>query len=205
MPIRKRGKRRYAAVVAAASTGGIAALRQLLGSLDERFPLPVLIVQHTTPDEDDTLQHVFSVDCRLPVVMASARQPIEGGRVYLAPPAYHLLVEEGPRVALSVDARVCYVRPSADVLFASASDVWGRQLIGIVLTGANEDGANGMALLRDRGGLAIVQNPEEAEIDTMPQATLDKGGADHVLEIAQIGALLNTLCVELIGAPVEPD
>ena len=78
-------------------------------------------------------------------------------------------------------------------------------MIGIVLTGANEDGADGMALLRDRGGLAIVQNPEEAEIDTMPQATLDKGGADHVLEIAQIAALLNTLCVEQIGAPVEPD
>ena len=99
-----------------------------------------------------------------------------------------------PRLALSVDEKVCHVRPSADVLFASAADVWRSGLIGVVLTGANEDGAAGLAAIRSRGGLGIVQQPEEAEMRQMPDAALRLAGADHVLGLADIGPMLNRMC-----------
>lgn len=126
---------------------------------------------------------------------AIARQPVEGGRVYVAPPAYHMLVERGPRLALSVDDRVCYVRPSADVLFESAADVWGQGVIGVILTGANEDGARGLQAIRSRKGLGIIQDPAEAEMAAMPRSALELAGADHVLPLVEIGSLLNQLCV----------
>lgn len=178
----------------AASTGGIEALRTVLGGLDRGLPVPVLVVQHTAFDDGHTLCEVLGLRSPLPVGEAQPRQKPEGGHVYLAPPGYHLLVEPGPRLALSVDDKVCYVRPSADVLFDSASDVWRAGLIGVVLTGANDDGARGLASIRSRRGLAIVQSPDEALMREMPQAALDRAGADHVLGLAQIGPLLSRLC-----------
>lgn len=186
--------RPYAAIVMAASTGGIEALRIVLGGLHRELPVPVLVVQHTASDDAHTLSEVLGLRSPLPVGEAQPRQQPEGGRVYLAPPGYHLLVEPGPRLALSVDEKVCYVRPSADVLFESASDVWRAGLIGVVLTGANDDGARGLAAIRSRRGLAIVQSPDEALMREMPQAALDLAGADHVLGLAQIGPLLSRLC-----------
>lgn len=176
----------------ASSTGGIAALRLILSSLQHDFPLPVLIVQHTSPDDGNSLCDVLASVCPLPVVPGSARLRVAPGTVYVAPPAYHLLVEKGPRLALSVDQRVCYVRPSADVLFESAADVWGAGLIGVILTGANHDGANGLMAVRARKGLAIVQLPEEAEMPVMPRTALELAGADHVLRLAEIGPFLNS-------------
>lgn len=184
----------YEAVVIAASTGGIDALRIVLGSLPETFGAAVLVVQHTASDDGRGLCEVLAAACALPVVEAEPRQPVVAGCVYLAPPGYHLLAESGPRLALNVDEKVCHVRPSADILFATAADVWRAGLIGVVLTGANEDGANGMQAVRSRRGLAIVQLPEEAEMKEMPRAALETAGADHVLPLAQIGPLLARLC-----------
>lgn len=178
----------------AASTGGIDALRTVLRSLPQTFAAPVLVVQHTASDDGHALCEVFAAACTLPVVEAEPRQPVISGCVYLAPPGYHLLVEPGPRLALSVDDKVCHVRPSADILFATAADVWRGSLIGVVLTGANDDGAEGMRAIRSRKGLAIVQLPEEAEMSEMPRAAIERAGADHVLPLAEIGPLLVRLC-----------
>ena len=177
----------------AASTGGIAALRAVLGRLDPSLPVPVLMVQHTATEDGQALCGVLASGSALPVVEAEPRQPLVAGAAYLAPPGYHLLVERGPRAALSMDEKVCHVRPSADVLFESAADLWRGALIGVVLTGANEDGAAGMSAIRGRRGLAIVQDPEEAEMREMPEAVLRTCGADHVLRLAQIAPLLNQL------------
>lgn len=186
--------RRFDAVVMAASTGGIDAVRRVLSQIDRDFSKPILLVQHTASGSGAALCELFAAAGPLPVVEAEPRQPVIGGCVYLAPPAYHLLVEPGPRLALNVDEKVCHVRPSADVLFASAADVWHAALIGVVLTGANDDGAAGMAAIRSRRGLAVVQDPMEAEMPAMPRAVLDRSGADHVLTLDQIGPLLNRLC-----------
>lgn len=178
----------------AASTGGIEALRTVLRALDPGIAAPVVMVQHTASEDAQALCDVLAAGSGIPVVEAEPRQPLVRGCAYLAPPGYHLLVEAGPRTALSMDEKVCHVRPSADVLFASAADVWRGGLIGVVLTGANEDGAAGMAAIRSRRGLAVVQNPEEAEMREMPEATLRQAGADHVLSLSEIGPLLNRLC-----------
>jgi two-component system, chemotaxis family, protein-glutamate methylesterase/glutaminase len=178
----------------AASTGGIDALRTVLRSVDPSIAAPLLIVQHTASEDGQALCEALASGSQLPVVEAEPRQPLVNGCAYLAPPGYHLLVEPGPRAALSMDEKVCHVRPSADVLFTSAADVWRAGLIGVVLTGANEDGAAGMAAIRSRRGLAVVQRPEEAEMREMPEATLRRAGADHVLSLADIGPLISGLC-----------
>ena len=180
----------------AASTGGIDAVRRVLAQLDPEFSKPILLVQHTASGSGAALCELFAAAGPLPVVEAEPRQPVIGGCVYLAPPGYHLLVESGPRLALNVDEKVCHVRPSADVLFASAADVWHSALIGVVLTGANDDGACGMAAIRSRRGLLVVQDPADAEMPTMPEAVLRLAGADHVLPPDRIGALLNRLCMK---------
>lgn len=180
----------------AASSGGISALRRILGALGADLPVPVLVVQHSASDDGGALCEVLAAGCALPVVEGEPRQPVIAGCVYLAPPGYHLLVESGPRLALSVDDKVCHVRPSADVLFASAADVWHSALIGVVLTGANHDGAAGLLAIRSRKGLCVVQDPADAEMSTMPRAALEMAGADHLLPLDQIGPLLDTLCRE---------
>lgn len=169
-------------------------MRTLLAALDPALDAPVLLVQHTAADESRALCEVLAAASSLPVVEGEPRQPVIAGCVYLAPPGYHLLAERGPRLALNVDEKVCHVRPSADVLFFSAADVWRAGLIGVILTGANEDGAAGMAAIRSRRGLAVVQAPEDAEMRQMPDAALRRAGADHVVPVARIGPLLNALC-----------
>lgn len=178
----------------AASTGGIEALRAVLRCLPDTFAAPVLVVQHTASDDAKALCEVLASGSALPVIEAESRQPVIAGCVYLAPPGYHLLVEPGPRLALSVDDKVCHVRPSANILFETAADVWRGGLIGVVLTGANDDGAEGMLAIRSRRGLAIMQLPEEAEMGEMPRAAIARAGADHVLPLAEIGPLLVRLC-----------
>lgn len=178
----------------AASTGGIDALRTVLRALPDSFPAAILLVQHTGSDNGRALCEILAAACALPVVDAEPRQPVVPGCVYVAPPGYHLLVEAGPRLALSVDEKVCHVRPSANVLFSSAADVWRAALIGVVLTGANEDGAEGLAAIRSREGIGIVQKPEDAEMSEMPRAALERAGAEYVLPLAEIGPLLARLC-----------
>jgi two-component system chemotaxis response regulator CheB len=181
-------------VVIGASSGGVEALCTLFAGLPADFPAPILVVQHSGSESGRELAEAFARFGPLPVVEAEPRQPVLGGCIYIAPPGYHLLVERGPRLALSVDEKVCHVRPSVDVLFESAADVWKDRLAGVILTGANADGAQGLAAVRSRRGVAIVQDPEEALMRDMPESALKACGADHVVTLAAIAPLLSELC-----------
>lgn len=184
---------RYAAVLVVASSGGLQALRGLLSPLPADFALPVIVVLHTAADDSSGICELLGRWLALPVTEALLGERPTPGQVHVAPPGYHLLIESDGRFALSVDEKVCFVRPSADVLFESASEVWGPRLIAAVLTGANDDGARGLAAVRARGGLGLVQSPAEAQYPAMPEHALRIAGADHVAALAELGALLNRL------------
>ncbi|WP_341916873.1 chemotaxis protein CheB [Hydrocarboniphaga effusa] len=188
-PATARWGDRYAAVVVAVSTGGIQALRRLLSALPGDFPLPIIVVLHTATSDGYGLCEVLQTHSTLPVTIAEIGDT-PGPGVYLAPPGYHLLIERDHRFSLSIDDKVCFVRPSADVLFESAADAWTDRLIGIVLTGANDDGARGLRQLRLRGGHAIVQALDDAEMPSMPEAALRLAGADELVPLAAIAPRL---------------
>jgi two-component system chemotaxis response regulator CheB len=184
----------YELVVMGASWGGLVALERVLGALPEDFGAAVAIAQHRSPDDgSEGLAKLLAAHCALPLVDADDKQPIEPGHVYLAPSDYHLYVEDDG-FALSVDEAVLYSRPSIDVLFESASEVYRERLVGVVLTGANEDGAAGLAKIKRRGGCTIVQNPVEAERPEMPRAALRAVEPDAILSLDAIGTALGELC-----------
>lgn len=187
-------ERHCQAVVVASSTGGVDGLRQVFRPLDPGLAVPIIVVQHSASETVDGLCELLAAACAWPVAEAEERQLARPGVIYLASPGYHLLVEQGGRFALSTDERVCYVRPSANVLFESAADVWGKALIAVVLSGANDDGAAGLKAVRRRGGIAVIQNPATAVASEMPAQALAIAGADYVCELEAIGALLNRLC-----------
>jgi len=161
----------YKIVVVGTSLGGLQALQILLSSLPKSFPLPVAIVQHRHKDSKDSLSVFLQGYCPLPLTEAEDKDAIIPGRVYLAPPDYHLLVEEG-HFALSTEAAVCHARPSIDVLFESAADAYAQGVIGVILTGASHDGSQGLLKIQSQGGLAIIEEPTTAQSPTMPKAAL---------------------------------
>jgi two-component system, chemotaxis family, protein-glutamate methylesterase/glutaminase len=193
----------YELVVIGASWGGLRAVGELLAGLPERLELAFAVAQHRGPDAlRGGLEGLLQAHSPYPVREVGDKEPIQAGHVYVAPPDYHLLVERD-YFTLSVDERVNYARPSIDVLFESASDAYRDRLIGIVLTGANEDGAAGLALIKHRGGVAIVQDPRDAEAPTMPTAALAATGADAVLPLAEIGPFLHGLCLPVGSQKLE--
>lgn len=161
----------YKIVVVGTSLGGLHALQLLLPSLPKSFPLPVAIVQHRHKDSSDSLSVFLQGYCPLPLTEAEDKEAILPGRVYLAPPDYHLLVEDG-HFALSTEAPVCHARPSIDVLFESAADSYAQGVIGVILTGASHDGSQGLLKIQAQGGLAIIEEPTTAQSPTMPKAAL---------------------------------
>lgn len=177
-------------VVVGASAGGVDALRGLLGGLHRDFSWPVVIVLHVAESDVSGLVNLFNASSTQTVREAAPGVRLQSG-VYLAPGNYHLLIEADLRLALSIDARVCHARPSIDVLFQSAADSVGANAIAVVLSGANEDGAQGLAAIRAHGGLALVQDPAEAEEPTMPRAALALAGADAILSLTGLAARLN--------------
>jgi len=181
------------AIVIGTSAGGVEALSVLLPSLPEGLRAAVLVVLHLPRERPSLLVDIFTPKCRLPVREAEDKEPIEPGVVYFAPPDYHLLVDSGPRVALSADEPVNFSRPSIDVLFESAADIYGARLIGIILTGASHDGALGLEAVRRAGGVTIVQEPESAQVPTMAESALKRGPVDHVLSLEQIAGWLRAL------------
>jgi len=183
----------YRMVVIGTSLGGLTALEILLARLPAGFPVPVVIVQHRDV-RSHSLSMILQRSTRLRVREPQDKDPYVPGTVYLAPPDYHLLIEaEGH--ALSTDAPVCHARPSIDVLFESAAEVFQRSVIGVILTGASSDGARGAAALKRAGGHLIVQEPSSAECGSMPAATLQATSADQVLPLADIASALVKLCV----------
>jgi two-component system chemotaxis response regulator CheB len=178
------------AVVIGTSTGGIETLLQLLPALERPSRAAYVVVIHLPRQRPSLLTEVFAPRCALPVVEAEDKAPVEAGTVYFAPPDYHLLLDQGPSLALSVDDPVLFSRPSIDVLFQSAADLYAERALGIVLTGASEDGARGLAAIAGAGGAAIVQDPAEAVAPTLPLAAIRLVPAARVLGVNQIKEVL---------------
>ena len=181
-------------VVVGTSYGGLAALQTLLPALAPAFPAPVAIAQHRGKDMDDGLCEFLRRHCPLPLSEPNDKDRIESGHVYLAPRDYHLLVELG-RFALSTESPVAFARPSIDVLFESAADAYRERVVGVVLTGANRDGARGLARIKSYGGRAVVQEPQDAVSRAMPEAAREAAKVDRVLPLGEIAPLLNELCL----------
>lgn len=182
----------YEIVVVGTSWGGLRALKTLIGSLPPDFGIPVVIIQHRHRDSDDVLASLLQECTELRVCEIEDKQPIVPGHVFVAPPDYHLLVEQGS-LALSTEAPFRYSRPSIDVTFSSAADAYGARTVGVVLTGANADGAQGLARIAERGGLAFVQDPATATSPTMPAAAVKAVPRAKVLGLEGIAAALGVL------------
>jgi two-component system chemotaxis response regulator CheB len=184
---------RIDAVVIGASAGGIEALTVLLPALSRELRPPVFIVLHLPRDRPSVLADIFAQKCAVPVREAEDKEMVTPGTVYFAPSDYHLLVDQGPQLALSADDPVHHSRPSVDVLFESAADIYKDRLLGIILTGANEDGASGLAAVHDAGGVTIVQRPDTARAPHMALSALKLRPADWVLTLNEIAGMLQTL------------
>jgi two-component system chemotaxis response regulator CheB len=181
-------------VIVGASWGGLHAIGTILSGIPEGFAAPILAVQHRAEDGDDRLTGLLDRAASLPVCEVEDKMPIEAGTIYLAPPGYHVLVERG-HLALSTGEQVRFSRPSLDVALESGADAYGAGLIGVVLTGANDDGAAGLAAVRRHGGIAIVQDPESSERSVMPAAARAAAKPHVVTGLEAIAPLL----VELVG------
>jgi two-component system chemotaxis response regulator CheB len=180
-------------VVVGASLGGMRALAALLGGLPGDFPAPLAIVQHRAADAAGALCRFLQEYSRLPVSEIEDKQPISPKQVYLAPADYHVLIEAGA-FALSTEAPILSARPSIDALFESAADAYAAQVVGVILTGASADGARGLARLKQRGSLALVQSPESAECGVMPMAAIAATQVDWILPLLEIAPRLVSLC-----------
>jgi two-component system chemotaxis response regulator CheB len=183
-------ERRVEAVVLGASAGGIEALFTLLNGLSPSWSLPVVIVLHVPENHESHLPQIFADRLHLPVHEAADKMPLAAGHVYFAPPGYHLSIERDRRFSLSCEPPVHFSRPSIDVLMSSAADAYGPALAGMLLTGANEDGAEGLQRIQQAGGITAVQDPNEAQISIMPQAAIALHSPDHVLPLRELRALL---------------
>lgn len=185
----------YRAIVIGASAGGMDAIRTLLINLNKEVKIPIVIAQHLSPSSDNYMVNHLNEICSFYVKEADDKEKILPGTVYISPPNYHLLVERDETLSLTVDSRVNYARPSIDVLFESAADTYLDNLIGIILTGANCDGSNGLKKIKELGGMAIVQDPSTAYANFMPKAALEITKVDYILSLYEISSKLN----ELVG------
>lgn len=186
----KLSRRRTEAVVIGASAGGVEALLTLLSDLPETWRLPLVVVVHLPEGRNSLLAQVFGQRLRMPVLEAADKAVITNGALYFAPPSYHLSIERERAFSLSCEPPVLWSRPSIDVLMSSAADAYGAALAGILLTGANQDGAQGMRDIRLAGGLTAVQDPEDAEVATMPRAAIALHAPDFVLPLRELRDLL---------------
>lgn len=183
------------AVALAASAGGLTALTEILSCLPPDFAAPVLVLQHLSPHYRSWLSEILGRRVALPVVQVRGGERLEAGRVYVAPPDHHLLVEPGGLLGLSDVARVQFVRPSANLLFTSLAESWGKGAIAVVLSGTGRDGAEGVRAVKEHGGTVIAQDEASAEFFGMPDAAFRTGMVDRVLPLDRIALVL----IELTG------
>jgi two-component system, chemotaxis family, protein-glutamate methylesterase/glutaminase len=188
-----QAERRFDAIVIGASFGGVEALLAILPALPVTLRAPVFVVIHVLRGRASLLTEIFSGKCSVKVEEALDKMEIQAGCVYFAPPDYHLLIEADQRIALSIDDSVAFSRPSIDVLFESAADVYGRNLLGILLTGGNEDGAAGLTCISKGGGVTVVQDPSEALAPAMPSGALKMGTPTFVMQLKEIAQLIRHL------------
>jgi two-component system chemotaxis response regulator CheB len=186
--------RTFDLIVMGCSLGGMHALETILKAIPHDFPVPIAVVQHRYRTSNEGLPAFLRRNSALPVSDVEDKQWIKPGQVYLAPANYHLLVEKG-EFSLSVDEVVTWSRPSIDVLFDSAAEAYGERLVGVVLTGSNNDGARGAGNIKMRGGFVVAQDPATAEAPAMPAAAIAACRVDRVLPLERIGAFLVELCM----------
>ncbi len=184
---------KYKAIVIGTSAGGLKALQKILSPLPLDFSLPVMVVQHRAPAAEDFLAFALNEACQLIVKDAEEKDPIKPGYVYLAPSNYHLLVERDKTLSLSIDPKVCYARPSIDVLFETAAEAYLFALLGIILTGANHDGTAGLKKIKEKGGLTIAQDPATAEAKLMPGSAIKANVVDKIFSLPEISSFLERL------------
>ncbi|HEY1172040.1 MAG TPA: chemotaxis protein CheB [Verrucomicrobiae bacterium] len=182
------------AVVIGASAGAVDALSKLLPLFPADFPAPIIIVIHLPPDQKSAMPALFAAKCQLTVKEAEDKEPTMPGTVYFAPPNYHVLLEQDGSLSLSSDEPLNFSRPSIDVLFESAADAHGARLAGIILSGANSDGAKGLRAIVDAGGSALVQSPQLAEAFVMPTSALEACPEAQSLSLPEIFETLQNLC-----------
>lgn len=181
---------KYKCISIGVSAGGMEALSIIIPGLPAPFPIPVVVIQHISPHSDNYMTRYLDNISAIKVKEVDEKERIIPGVVYTAPPNYHVLLEEDETFSLSVEGRINFARPSIDVFFQSAADVYGPHLVGIVLTGANNDGSQGLKMIKKRGGLTIVQDPDTAEVDGMPRAAIATTKIDHILTLEQISPFL---------------
>ena len=189
----------YKAVVISASAGGMETLSSILTRLPSNFAVPILIVQHLSPESDGYMAKYLNEKSDIIVKEADDKEKIVPGTVYIAPPNYHLLIEKDETLSFTVENKVNYARPSIDVLFETAADLYQDALIGIILTGANSDGSKGLKKIKEMGGLAIVQDPDTALVKSMPKAAIKETNVDYILSVDKITDKL----IELVGLDNE--
>jgi len=178
------------AIVVGSSAGGLQALKTIFSCLGSDFSIPIIVVQHISPHSDNYITTYLNRICQVKVKEANEKETIEGGTIYFSPPNFHLLIEENYTFSLSTEDRVNFARPSIDILFETAALAYGKNLVGIVLTGANNDGATGLRIIKKYGGTTIVQDPKTAEVDTMPSSAIKESKVDYILTLEDIAKLL---------------
>ena len=186
---------KYKAIVIGASAGGLNAIKTILTPLKAEFEVPILIVQHLSVHSDGYMARYLNEICKINVKEADEKEKVLPGNVYIAPSNYHLLIEKDETITLTVDPKVNYSRPAIDPLFESAAEVYKDELIGIILTGANSDGSEGLKKIKELGGIAIVQDPSTAEADFMPKAAIKITEVDYILSLDKISDKL----IKLVG------
>jgi len=184
---------KYKAIVIGTSAGGMEALRILFSSIKKNLKLPIIIVQHVSPHSQSYLSEYLKKFTDLNVKEADEKEKITISNVYIAPSNYHTLIELDESLSFTVEPRVSYARPSIDVLFESAAYCYRSQLIGIILTGGNYDGTSGLKLIEKMEGFTIVQNPQEAEVDSMPKAAIKSCKINFIGNLKEIAEKINEL------------
>lgn len=190
----------YRIIVIGASAGGVEALTSLIKELPADFPAAIFIVLHIPSFGTSVLPQILTRCGALPAVHPHDRQEIQPGRIYIAPPNHHLLVQRG-QIRLSVGPRENGHRPAVDTLFRSAAQTYRQRVIGVVLSGTLDDGTAGLAMIKARGGTTIAQDPKEALFDSMPRSAIEKVEVDHIFKLTEIAAFLQKCAEE----PVEEE
>jgi len=180
----------YEAIVIGVSSGGMNALKYLFSTLPADYRIPIIIVQHVSARSDNDWIKLLNAKSNLSIKEADEKEKIETGNVYIAPSNYHLMIEKDKTFSLTIDEYVNFARPSIDVLFESAAEAYKKKLIGIVLTGSNNDGTKGIKRIKECGGLAIIQDPKTAESPNMPASAIAAVQPDYILSLEKIVQLL---------------
>ncbi|NOU45564.1 MAG: chemotaxis protein CheB [Bacteroidales bacterium] len=184
----------FDAIVIGSSAGGLNALKTIITGLPHNFSTPIILTQHLSPHSDSYIAEFLNQLSHLTIKEADGGEKIMPSHVYIAPPNFHLLVEEDFTLNLTVDEKINYSRPSIDILFETAAIAYKNKLIGIILTGANNDGSNGIIQIKTFDGFTIAQSPESAEVAVMPRSAIETGHIDKILPLQEIAAFLVSLC-----------